>query len=39
MDKIKTIIELIELQLNSTVHSYQTSLEHAEKQNHDINSP
>ena len=38
MDTIKTIIELIELQLNSIVNSYQTCLDHAEKQKHDINS-
>ena len=38
MDTIKTIIVLIELQLNSTVNSKQTFLDHAEKQKHDINS-
>ena len=36
MDTIKTIIVLIELQLNSTVNSYQTCLDHAEVQKHDI---
>ena len=38
MDTIKTIIVLIELQLNSTVNSYQTCLDHGEVQKHDINS-
>ena len=38
MDTIKTIIVLIELQLNSTVNSEQTRLDHAEKRKHDINS-
>ena len=38
MDTIKTIIVLIELQLNSIVNSQQTCLDHANKQNPDINS-
>ena len=35
---IKTIIVLIELQLNSTVNSLQTCLDHAEKLKHDKDS-
>ena len=38
MNTIKTIIVLIELQLNPTVNSLQTCLDHAEKQKIDIDS-
>ena len=38
MDTIKTISVFIELQLNSTVSSLKTFLDHAENQKHDINS-
>ena len=38
MGIIKIIIVLIELQLNSTVNSWQACLDYAEKQKHDINS-
>ena len=37
IDTIKAIIVLIQLQLDSTVNSQQTCLDHAEKQKHDIN--